>query len=268
MRNGESVLTKWSLPYTNEACHFITHHDMTAKKAVEYLLSYAVGENGLKPPAYLVHNLLDNKGSVTTSEMIFRPSSIELQPPPTLQPFSVTSPQIPSRQFMMKNIASISENEDHWFPTGIEGAKLMHNYKFYEYDQELRQWENYSISKLVLNDLTTKGIDDSRETSLQLHQFREDIELAKYYQSYPHTHPKLYDVMRNLELFSSNIMFTVDGDLTMDVGNVITINEDGTDKKTIQQFSGRWMILKVVHSFANSKYQCHIVGSRRFYKHK
>jgi hypothetical protein len=268
MRSGEPVVTKWSLPYTNEACHFITWHDMTAKKAIEYLLSYAVGENGLNPPAYLIHNLLDNRCYLTTMEMIYRPSSIAMQPAPTQQPFSVNTPLIPGRQFAMKNVASLNDNEDHWFPTGIDSAKLMHNYKFYEYSQEDRQWENFNVSKLVLDDLVTKGIDDSRETSLHLHQFREDIELSKYYQSFPHNHPKLYDVMRNLELFSSNIMFTVDGDLRMDIGNVIYVNEEGTDGRSIQQFNGSWVVIKVVHSFANAKYLCHIVCARRYFQFK
>ena len=47
--NGAEIPTRFSLPYTNEYCHFITHSDMKAVDALYYLLSYAVRRERYEP---------------------------------------------------------------------------------------------------------------------------------------------------------------------------------------------------------------------------
>lgn len=257
-KNGENINSKYSLPYTNEVCHFITYPNMRAIDAIKYLISYGIGENGSCSPAYLIHNLYYNKAYLTSIQNIWKQSSQEDQPTSTRTPFTLTKPLIPSRQFVARNLANNIE------VGGIENAQLFFNYRFFEYDQEERTWENYHINKMTINDLITKGINHGTQNSLYMKLLKEDIENTKYYAYSPHNHPVLYDVMRNLELYSSNLIFTVDGDLNLDVGQVITIYEEGENDNKIEQFNGQWMIYKIQHSFRNKDYDCHLFLSRRF----
>lgn len=262
--NGSPVPTKYDLPYTNERCHFITSTDMTCKKALEYLFSYAIGENATSSPVYLVHNLYDNLGYITSFDEIFKKSSIVMQPDVSKIPFSMTEPLVNSQYYNITNVNMILDAGDDPLPTGINASKLLHNYKFYEYSQENREWENYAISKLAVNDIITKGINHASETSLYLHSYSEDIDHSLYYQEPPLSHPKLYDAMRLLELFGSILRFTVFGNILLDVGQVIFINETGSEGSRVEQLHGRWVIIKIEHSWKNQEYHTHVVCSRRF----
>lgn len=255
---GQEVPTRYDLPYTNEYLHFISYPNMRTVDALYYLFGHGVGENGMNPPAYLIHNLLDDKGYITTLENCFDELAIKEQPKSLAIPFSITQSIIPSRQYTMFDTDTISTNG------GINNAQLFFNYRFMEYDQEHRQWEDYSINKLVLNDLLTRGIIDSQEKSIYLKMLKEDISQSKYYKYPPHQHEILYDVMRNLELYSSNIQFTVDGDLRFDVGQVINIYEKGQNDSKVEQFNGRWLICKLRHSFRNKEYRTNMICCRRF----
>lgn len=218
------------------------------------------GENGLYPPAYLIHNLMANKAYITTIENCFKATSIAEQPSITKFPFSISEAIIPSRQFVMFKPNLLSLNG------GIELAKTFSNYKFSEYNQEKREWSTYNISKNVMNDLLTKGIESSTENSLYLNRSTNDIEMAKYYKNAPHSHPVMYDILRNLELYTSQIQFTVEGSLDIDVGQVINVAETGDLESRREQFGGKWLISKVKHSFRNKEYRVNIIGTRRFYQ--
>ena len=257
---GQDIPTKYDLPYTNDFYHFITHTNMKCIDALHYLFSIAVGENGMNPPAYLIHNLKDDKGYITTLENCFSPQAIKTQPKPLLIPFSITKSVFPSRQYTMDQISLDAKDG------GIENAQQFFNYKFSEYDQEERLWESYDINKIVLNDLLTRGINDSEEVSLYVKTLNEDISLAKYYKYVPHDHPRLYDVMRNLELYSSNMQFVIDGDLRFDIGQVILVYEKGSNESKLEQFNGRWLVCKVKHTFRNGAYKTSLVCCRRFYQ--
>ena len=260
--DGNSKALLYSIPKTNEYCHFITTPNMTAGDALKYLFSYAVGENGLNPPAYLIHNMLDNKGYITTLEKLFSSEMTQNQSSVAKIPFSITESIIANNMYVMSN-------PDMFASTGgIDSSKLMFNYKFMEYDQEERRWDDYGVNKLVLNDLVTRGINSSSEASLFLKNVKENIELAKYYEFVPHSHPCLYDVMKNLELYSSNLQFSIDGDLRFDVGQVIAVNEPGVYDSKIEQFHGRWLVCKVRHSFRNKQYRVNMICCRRFYHSK
>jgi len=259
--DGKEIPTKYELPYLNDYCHFITYPNMRCIDALKYLFSYAVGENGTNPPAYLIHNLRDNKGYITTLENCFRPSSIRTQPKCTAFPFSITQSLVPNKEFKMDDVNTYS------LDSGTENAQQFFNYKFAEYNQEERLWETYDISKLTLNDLLTRGITNSDEASIFLKMLKEDISLSKYYKYVPHSHPIFYDVMRNLELYSSNLQFSLDGDMGFDVGQVLSIYEKGQNDSKVEQFNGRWLVYKVQHSFKNKLYRTNLVLCRRFHKY-
>lgn len=257
---GKEVPTKFGLPYTNEYCHFITYPNMRCVDALHYLLSYAVGENGMNPPAYLIHSLVDDKGYITTLEDCFRPAAIRDQPKSLAIPFSITQSVTPSRTYTMFETNTGSTDG------GIENAQQFFNYRFSEYSQEERLWESYDIGKPALNGLLTRGMDPAEESSLYLKALKEDISLSRYYRYAPHSHPVLYDVMRSLELHSSNIQFSVDGDLRFDVGQVISVYERGANDSKIEQFNGRWLICKIRHSFRNKQYRTNMICCRRFHQ--
>lgn len=258
--NGKSIPTKYALPFINDYISFITDQNMSVIEAVDYLLSHAVGESGMNPPAYLIHNLLDDKGYITTVEKCLSEAMKRDKRKASRIPHSITESMITlnKTRVVLPNFNS---------PLGgILGPKLFFNYKFSEYDQEEREWNYYNISKLVLNDLLTKGMNASMERSIFVNELKEDLSMSKFYKYPPHTYEELYYVLKDLELYSSCFDFYLEGDLTFDIGQSININERGKNDSTIEEFNGNWLITKIRHSFRNKDYRMHVICSRRFYQ--
>lgn len=256
---GTLVRNRYSPPSCNSKVHFITNQNMYSLDAVQYLLSVAPGVLDPTPPAYLIYNLKDKKAFVTTRENLFKPKNIDAQPKSTQAIYSITDTTI-GKQYQMRDIKTDSANEELG---GIENAKLFYNHNFYGYSHKDRAWENNKVNKFTLNELLTKGAAGA-ESSLYLKNANEDMELAKYYQYAPINFDKIYHVMKSLELFSSNLQFSVDGNLDLDVGHVINITQND-DKHKQEMFHGKWMIVKIRHSFRNKEYKSNIICSRTYY---
>jgi hypothetical protein len=233
---------------------------MRALDALHYLLSYGVGESGMNPPAYLIHNLIDDKGYLTTLENCYKKLSMNSQPNVTQLPFSLTKPIIPSREFTTRKESMISSNG------GLKNAVQFFNYKFSEYDQEERLWESFDINKSVLNDLLTKGQEEASDLSMFMTFLNEDLTQSRYYKMVPHSHPLLYDIMRSLELHTSNLNFYIDGNMELDVGQIVNVSETGVSDATISQFHGRWLIKSISHTFGDQQYYSNLTLCRRFFK--
>jgi hypothetical protein len=65
-----------------------------------------------------------------------------------------------------------------------------------------------------------------------------------------------------LDLYSSSVQFTVDGNLKLDVGEIIMIQEMQNDPSKSEQFFGLWMISKVRHSFKDQLFKTNIICTR------
>lgn len=74
----------------------------------------------------------------------------------------------------------------------------------------------------------------------------------------------MYDAMRDLETYGNGMVFTSEGNLELDCGQVISVYERGNNDDTKEQFNGRWLVTKIEHSFRNKEYLCHIHCARRF----
>lgn len=257
--SGTMVKNRYSPPSCQTKVHFITNQNMFAIDAVKYLLSVAVGTLDVIPPSYLIFNLKDNKAFFTTRENLFKDSSISMQPQSTRFFYSITENSI-GKEFQMRDIRTDSSSLEIG---GIENSKLFHNHNFYNYIHKDRVWENHKINKFSINDILTKGSSPS-DSSIYLRSGNEDLELSKYYQYPTIEMNKIYEVLRELELFSSNLQFSIDGDLNLDVGHVITIRE-ADDKSKMEMFNGKWMIVKIRHSFRNKEFKTNIICSRTYY---
>jgi hypothetical protein len=150
---------------------------------------------------------------------------------------------------------------------GIEHAKLYNNYEFFSYNHLNREWDSNLISKNNLNDTLTKFIDVQQEKSLfDTGDLSEDPKLSFKYQFPPINNYFITDVKRNLDLYSSNLQFTVLGDLELDVGYMINIDETRGGNQKIEQFSGVWMISKILHTFSDQVFKTNMIVSRVSYK--
>ena len=261
--NGNEIRNRYSPPSTSNKIHFITNHNMYAIDAVKFLLSKAVSTLDVSPPAYLIYNIKDNKGFITTRENLFRTSSIEAQPDSTKAYYSITEASL-GKQYQMKDVRtdSIMSDKD---AGGIENSKLFYNYGFYKYNHKNRIWENDRVSKISINDNLTKGSSGQTDNSVLIGSGAEDYELARNYQFPTIKHQKMYDVLKHLELFSSNIQFSVDGDLNLDVGQVINVKEVSDSGGKTEMFNGKWLIIKIRHSFRNKEYKTNIIYARTYY---
>ena len=239
---------------------YITSPNTKAIDAVKYLLSRGVGDSGLNAPAYLIHRLIDDKGYITTFENLFKPDSMDYSQASNNLPFSITEALVKNKNYLARHPNTDSMNG------GVEIPRLLFNYKFMEFDQEERQWDDYNVSKTAINDLLTRGIDPSSETSVFLKTLNEDISMSKYYKYPPLSHGVLYDAMRQLELYSSSFSFVVNGSIAMDVGDVIAINENGSNGAKESQFTGKWVITDIRHSFKKGIFSDYITVCRRFSK--
>lgn len=260
---GNEIRNRYSPPPPSKKIHFITNHNMYAIDAVKFLLSKAVSTLDVSPPAYLIYNIKDNKGFITTRENLFKPSSIESQPDSTKADYSISEASL-GKQYQMKDIKSDSVSSENDVG-GIENSKLFYNYGFYKYDHKNRLWENDKISKVSINDNLTKGLAGSTERSVYLGAGSEDYELSRNYQFPTINHQRMYDILKHLELFSSNIQFSVDGDLNLDVGQVINVKEVEDSGGKTEMFNGKWLIIKIRHSFRNKEYKTNLICARTYY---
>lgn len=255
---GIILQTKYCLPSTDYKCNFITNQNMTVLDAIKYLFS--AGAANSSEPAYLVHNLLYDKGFITSRRTLMRKDWLNTQPGVTKIDFNFSSSDI-GETHIMSFLSTKSALG------GIEHSKLYNNYEFFSYNHLKREWDSNLISKNNLNDTLTKFIDVQQEKSLfDTGDLIEDPKLSLKYQFPPINNFFIADVKRNLDLYSSNLQFTVLGDLELDVGLMINIDETRGGNQKIEQFSGVWMISKILHTFSDQIFKTNMIVSRVSYK--
>ena len=255
---GTILQTKYCLPSTDYKCNFITNQNMTVLDAIKYLFS--AGAANSSEPAYLVHNLLYDRGFITSRRTLMRKDWLDTQPGVTKIDFNFSSSDI-GETHIMSFLSTKSALG------GIEHSKLYNNYEFFSYDHLKREWDSNLISKNNLNDTLTKFIDVQQEKSLfDTGDLTEDPKLSLKYQFPPINDYFITDVKRNLDLYSSNLQFTVLGDLELDVGLMINIDETRGGNQKIEQFSGVWMISKILHTFSDQMFKTNMIVSRVSYK--
>lgn len=243
--------TRWYPPQSDTDISFITYQNMTVKNALEYLLSIT-GIN-CESPIYLIHNLTDNKSFLSSRNHLMRNEWLIDAPPITKMQFDFAS-----------NIGGISNNMKFLRTGGdIGGAdtsKLLANYTFTSYDHINREWDSTIYSRDNLNDRLTEFKKDNEKSLLRYGNIQNDIDFK--YEFVPYSEPIVNDAMRDLDIFSSNIQFTVDGNLKLDVGEIISVEEIYSDKSKSEQFFGLWMISKVRHSFKDQLFKTNIICTR------
>lgn len=255
---GTILQTKYCLPSTDYKCNFITNQNMTVLNAIKYLFS--AGAANSSEPAYLVHNLLYDRGFITSRRTLMRKDWLDTQPGVTKIDFNFSSSDI-GETHIMSFLSTKSALG------GIEHSKLYNNYEFFSYNHLKREWDSNLISKNNLNDTLTKFIDVQQEKSLfDTGDLTEDPKLSLKYQFPPINDYFITDVKRNLDLYSSNLQFTVLGDLELDVGLMINIDETRGGNQKIEQFSGVWMISKILHTFSDQMFKTNMIVSRVSYK--
>lgn len=250
--------TKYCLPSTDYKCNFITNQNMTVLDAIKYLFS--AGAANSSEPAYLIHNLYYDRGFITSRRTLMRNDWLDTQPGVTKMDFNFSSSDV-GETHIMSYLSTKSALG------GIEHSKLYNNYEFFSYNHLKREWDSNLISKNNLNDTLTKFIDPEVEKSLfDTGDIDEDPKLSLKFQFPPINDYYITDVKRNLDLYSSNLQFTVLGDLELDVGYMIKIDETRGGNQKIEQFSGMWMISKILHTFSDQLFKTNIIVSRVSYK--
>lgn len=251
------IQTKYHLPSTDYKINFITYQNMKVIDALKYLLS--AGGANLSEPAYLVHNLFYDRGFITSRKNLMKTDWVKGQPGLTKIDFNFSSSNV-GETHLMKFLSTKTA------VGGIEYAKLYNNYEFFAYNHLTRDWDSKLISKYNLDESLTSFINPHLEKSLfNIGDITEDPKQTIKYQFPPINEFLITDVKRNLDLYSSNLQFTVTGDLELDVGYIIKIDETVSGNEKIEQFSGLWMISKVLHTFSDQIYKTNIIVSRVSY---
>ena len=244
---------------------FITYQNMTVLNAVKYLLSVGCGSYDLYQPAYLIYNIYNNKGFISTKKQLIANKSD--QPDQTKLILSVGKGNIVSKQQQVK-LAQSNIIDD----AGINFSKLYFNYDFYNFDQIEKLWYNSIITKLDIDEVLTAGINNAKETSLFSDVSEEETyNLTKKYKFRTVMTNYIYDVLKNLDLFSSNIKFVIEGNIFYDVGHVIEITSDSNQMKSsnnqreCEMYDGLWMIINVKHTFTNKNFTTVLTCSRTYF---
>lgn len=252
------IQTKYCLPSTDYKCNFITNQNMTVLDALKYLFS--AGAANSSEPVYLVHNLFYDRGFITSRKTLMRKDWLDTQPGVTKMDFNFSTSDV-GETHIMSFLSTKSALG------GIEHAKLYNNYEFFNYNHLTREWDSTLFSKYNLNETLTKFINPEVEKSLfDIGDVDEDPKLSLKYQFPPINEYYITDVKRNLDLYSSNLQFTVIGDLELDVGLMINIDETRSGNEKIEQFSGIWMISKILHTFSDQLFKTNIIATRVSYK--
>ena len=246
--------------------NFITYQNMTVLNAVKYLLSVGCGSFDLYQPAYLIYNIYDNKGFIATKKQLM--SNRDQQPNQTKLALSLGSGNVVSKQQQIKLAQA-----NLWDEGGINFSKLYFNYDFYRFDQVDKLWFNDIITKYDIDDILTAGINNAKELSLFSDLSEEETyDLTKKYKFRTVDMNYIYDVLKNLDLFSSNIKFIVEGNIFYDVGHVIEITSDSNkmtatnNARECEMYDGLWMIINVKHIFVNKNFTTELTCSRTYYR--
>jgi hypothetical protein len=249
--------TKYHLPSTECRCNFITYQNMKVMDAIMYLLS--AGGSGYDEPAYLIHNMFYDKGFITSRKNLMTREWIDTQPPVTRIDFNFSTSDI-GETHLMKFLSTKSSLG------GIEAAKLYNNYEFFLYDHTTREWDSELITKKDIEQTLTSFKDPMEDHSIfSVDDISEDATQSLKYQFPTINLYYITDVKRNLDLYSSNLQFTVTGNLELDVGYIIKIDESRSGNEKIEQFNGLWMISKVLHTFSDQIFKTNVILSRVTY---
>ena len=245
---------------------FITYQEMTVLDAVKYLLSVGCGSYDLYQPAYLIYNIYDNKGFIATKKQLM--ANKDQQPNQTKMVLSTGTGNVVSKQNQVK-LSQSNILDD----AGINFSKLYFNYDFYNFDQVDKLWYNSIITKYDIDDVLTNGINNAKELSLFSDvSDNETYDLTKKYKFRTVMTNYIYDVLRNLDLYSSNIKFVLEGNIFYDVGHVIEITSDSNkmsatnNARECEMYDGLWMIINVKHTFTNKNFTTELICSRTYFR--
>lgn len=241
-------------PDTNIQTHFITYQNLKVYDAINYL--FALGGMKDNEPVYLIHKLCDNQGFIASRKTLMMNKIIENDANIIKFDFKITS-----IQFMGINLMQFLELGTGM--GGIDFSKTFFNYEFFEYDHNERKWYTNEVSKEKLNNVLTSIKGKGEESLFGEDIGSEDKNLAFKYQYTPINGTLITDVKKNLDLLTSLISFTVNGNIEIDVGSIIKIQEDYYDK--MEQFNGKWLILEVQHSFIDQVFKSHLKCCRVTY---
>ena len=246
--------------------NFITYQNMTVLNAVKYLLSVGCGSFDLYQPAYLIYNIYDNKGFIATKKQLI--ANRDQQANQTKLTLSIGTGNVVSKQSQLKLTQAHLLDEG-----GINFSKLYFNYDFYRFDQVDKLWFNDIITKYDIDDILTAGINNAKELSLFSDvSDNETYDLTKKYKHRTVDMNYIYDVLKNLDLFSSNIKFVLEGNIFLDVGHVIEITSDSNkmaatnNARECEMYDGLWMIIHVKHTFTNKNFTTELTCSRTYFR--
>lgn len=225
-----------------------------------------VGSYDLYQPAYLIYNIIDDKGFIATKKQLIE--NKDQQPNQTKFILSVGIGQAVSKQNQVKlSQANILDDG------GINYSKTFFNYDFYNFDQVKKLWTNDIITKYDIDELLTAGMNNATDKSLFTDISEEETyDMSKKYKFTTVTTNYIYDILKNLDLFSSNIKFIVEGNIFYDVGHVIEITSDNNKMKAsnnareCEMYDGFWLIINVKHIFTNKNFTTELTCSRTYYK--
>lgn len=239
-----------NIPPSNHKIYYITDQNATVKNAIDYCLYYGCDQQN--PPTYLYHHLLDNQPVLYNQAFITKMTTYKINMGLSL----ITDQGVGdvNKELIIDSPNLFSNNQSllHYQEKAL--------YIQWQYNHIERTWSQNIYTPEKIDKLLTISEQQSKtiKSSFYPETYEEsNIRLYKY-----NFETNIYQKLKDLDLGSNNIRFTVIGNMLRDVGQPIYIN--GNQKNYYNAFCGFWQIYSILHIFTKQKYTNDIIGYRTF----
>lgn len=239
-----------NIPPSNRAIYYITDQNSTVKDMIDYCLYYGCDQDN--PPTYLFHHIIDNEPVLYNQNFIQKITKYKVNMGLSL----ITDQGVGdvNKELIIQNPILFSNNPSilHYQEKAL--------YIQWQYDHMNRTWSQNIYTPNKIDKLLTISQDQHKliKSSFYPETYEEsNIRTYKY-----NFDTDIYEKMKDLDLNTNNIKFSVIGNILRQVGQPIYIN--GHQKNYYNTFCGLWQIYSILHIFDEKTYTNNIIGYRTF----
>lgn len=236
--------------------NFISSQTMNVRDCIDHLLRKAVSI--YDPPTYFVHNMKSGKAMLINSKKL---EDRLYNPTNTLNVYGNAD----SKSINFDLISQVSDLTNNSFNAGILSERYLSKFHFRHFDQNTRKWSTITFDYNIINNLFNREALTSNDLYESIFTVKDKVDVNDMEYDFPNDNEqKMYLFLRELQLGTNSINFSVAGNVTRDAGQYVILN--CANESQIPKYEGLWHTYSCRHKWSGKTYVNELVCYRTFAK--